>query len=273
MRNVARQPKGEVERPRNADSGRHEGNSMSSDSSGTSSDFPYYDGQPVAVSALGWCAILAGVAIGFATLVSFPAASFPATLVPALLFVLIPLGFLAAVTGRHWKALFGRVGPRQIGQMIGFGLLTIAVSVVVGYIVSKTIGANANPIVDQFSTLSWAGLGVMLIPTVPQLVGEEILTILPFLALLWLMHARLGLSRNTSVVLALIGSSVLFAVAHLPTYQWNWGQVLGIIGSARIVLTLAYIWSKNLWVSAGAHIINDWTEFLFVYLQLGNAPE
>ncbi|GAA1805491.1 hypothetical protein GCM10009749_12000 [Agromyces neolithicus] len=27
---------------------------------------------------------------------------------------------------------------------------------------------------------------------------------------------------------------------------------------ARIALTLAFIRTKNLWVSAGAHIINDW---------------
>ena len=28
---------------------------------------------------------------------------------------------------------------------------------------------------------------------------------------------------------------------------------------ARIALTLAFIRTKNLWVAAGAHIINDWT--------------
>ena len=32
------------------------------------------------------------------------------------------------------------------------------------------------------------------------------------------------------------------------------------------MLTLAYIKTKNLWVSYGAHLINDWT--IFVYLIL-----
>jgi len=36
-------------------------------------------------------------------------------------------------------------------------------------------------------------------------------------------------------------------------------QCLVVIGSARLVLTWAYIWSKNIWVSVGAHIINDFT--------------
>jgi membrane protease YdiL (CAAX protease family) len=31
-----------------------------------------------------------------------------------------------------------------------------------------------------------------------------------------------------------------------------------VIGSARLVLTWAYVWTKNIWVSTGAHIINDW---------------
>lgn len=35
-------------------------------------------------------------------------------------------------------------------------------------------------------------------------------------------------------------------------------QCIVVIGSARLVLTWAYIYTKNLWVSTGAHIINDW---------------
>jgi hypothetical protein len=31
-----------------------------------------------------------------------------------------------------------------------------------------------------------------------------------------------------------------------------------VIGSARMVLTLPWILTKNIWVSTGAHIINDW---------------
>jgi uncharacterized protein len=34
-----------------------------------------------------------------------------------------------------------------------------------------------------------------------------------------------------------------------------------IIGSARLVLTLPWILTKNIWVSTGAHIFNDWLLF------------
>jgi hypothetical protein len=36
-------------------------------------------------------------------------------------------------------------------------------------------------------------------------------------------------------------------------------QSFVIIGSARLVLSLAYMKTKNLWVSTGAHILNDWS--------------
>lgn len=62
-----------------------------------------------------------------------------------------------------------------------------------------------------------------------------------------------------------MSSSLLFAAAHLPTYDWHWVQSFGVIGTARVVLTLAYIWTRNLWVSTGAHVINDWSEFSFTF--------
>lgn len=42
-------------------------------------------------------------------------------------------------------------------------------------------------------------------------------------------------------------------------------QCFLVIGSARLVLTLAYVVSRNLWVSAAAHIANDWSLFLIAF--------
>jgi len=74
-------------------------------------------------------------------------------------------------------------------------------------------------------------------------------------------HSKLRMNRTTVVVIAWIVTAVWFAAAHLPTYGWNVAQALLIIGTARLVLTLAYIRTKNIGVSVGAHIINGWTQF------------
>lgn len=235
-------------------------------------DFPYYNGRPVVVNGGGWAVIISGVVLGFVALTMIPAARFPATLVPLGLFVAIQLGFLAMVTGRHWTAPFRRVGAWQVVQMLFFGLATVTLSFGVALVVMRFAAVTPNPLVVSLGPLSWLDLAIALLPTIPQLFGEELLAILPFLALLWLAHTRLGLPRGGSIAIALIGSSLLFGAAHLPTYGWNWVQSFGVIGMVRVVLTVSYIWTKNIWVSTGAHIVNDWTEIVLVHALSQAAP-
>lgn len=229
-------------------------------------DFPYYNGYPVRIGGQGWAILLFSLAVAFAVLIVIPAKTFPATLVPASLFAGIPLLTLVYLTKRHWTALFRPVGLKQIGQMILFSFLSIAASVAAGIAVSRLGSVAPNPVVTGMSAMTGTEFVLRLIPTLPQLVGEELLTILPFLALLWFATTRLRLSRTVGIVIATGGSTLVFGAAHLPTYDWHWVQCFGIIGTARIVLTLAYIWTRNLWVSAGAHIINDWSEFSFGFV-------
>ncbi len=64
---------------------------------------------------------------------------------------------------------------------------------------------------------------------------------------------------------------VLFAAVHLPSYGWNVLQVLSGVGIARLVLTIPYIITKNIWVWTGAHILNDWAFFGFALVMAGQA--
>jgi membrane protease YdiL (CAAX protease family) len=76
-----------------------------------------------------------------------------------------------------------------------------------------------------------------------------------------LLSSRFGVGRKGAIVGAWLVSSLLFGLIHLPTYDWNWIQCIVVIGSARLVLTLPWILTKNIWVCTGAHIINDWLLF------------
>lgn len=229
-------------------------------------DLPYYDGQPVLIDGQGWALVLLGVAVGLACLMALPTETFPATLAVALLFMGIPLLALRFVAGAHWRALLAPVGLRQVGQMVLFAVLTIVASVVVGAVLGQMGLLAPNPVVAGMVAMSGTDYVLRLIPTLPQLVGEELLTILPLLAILWFATTRLGLGRRAGIVLAVVGSSLIFGAAHLPTYDWHVAQCFGVIGVARVVLTLAYLRTRNLWVSAGAHILNDWSEFTLGFL-------
>jgi membrane protease YdiL (CAAX protease family) len=226
-------------------------------------DFPFYNGRPTPISNLQWLFVVGMVVVGFLLLalpIDWPGGSF-GQFIPALLMPGLPLAALAYVAPGHWRAIFGKVRGREVKLMLGFALLNIVVSMSVGAIVHALTEVSPNAATAQLAELDTAGRIAFFAKTLPQLFGEEVITLLPFLALMHWMSTGLGLRRKVAIIGAWLISSIVFGLIHLPTYDWNWVQCIVIIGSARMVLTLAWIKTKNIWVSTGAHIINDWLLF------------
>ncbi|MGO4807736.1 CPBP family intramembrane glutamic endopeptidase [Arthrobacter sp. 2MCAF15] len=234
-------------------------------------DFPYYDGEPVDVAGWKWGLIVLACVVGFSALIFYPATNDLQSLVPRILFPAIPLTVFIGFTGRYWKALFNRLTGVDYLNMVVFWLLNLVVTSGVGLIVMALFGANANPATNGLIdggplqiVAFYAGTGI-------QLFGEEIFTILPFLAVMYLLFTKAKLSRKTSVILAWLITAAWFGAAHLPTYGWNFAQAFLVIGAARLVLTLAYMRTKNILVSTGAHVLNDWTTFTIALVAAGAA--
>lgn len=226
-------------------------------------DFPFYNGAPVALSVAQWLLVMAGVVAGFAALVwpiRWPGGAL-APMIPAVLLVAIPLLVLARVAPNHWRVIFGRVGWRELRLMVGYALLNLVVTMGVGVLVSTFAEVTSNAAGGLLASMDTGERFAFFAKMVPQLLGEEIITILPFLLVLTLLTPHFGIERKGAVVGAWLVSSLLFGLIHLPTYGWNWVQCIVIIGTARIVLTMAWLRTKNIWVSTGAHILNDWLIF------------
>jgi len=229
-------------------------------------DFPFYQGRPARVSAGGWLLVLAGCAAGFLAL-SFLPHLIPGLLgrwLSILLFLGLPLCALATAADGQWAAIFHR--PTRKDLLIGLAVapLTLLTSAFLGM---HVYNSAALPAVALLRGLNCLDVAVFLAGTAPQLLGEEIITLLPFLALLAVL-ARLGSARVLAVAAAGVATALLFGALHLPTYGWHVAQALLIIGAARLVLTGAYILTKNVWASFIAHLIHDWTLFAIV-LALG----
>lgn len=226
-------------------------------------DFPFYNGSPVNLSGGQWLLIMLAVVAGFAALlVPVPDSNtIAAQFARAILFSVIPLAMLRALAGSHWKAIFYRIGWRDVGWMVVFWLLNIAATAGVGYIIMHTTVTAPNPAAAGMAERSVGSLAIFFAISGIQLFGEEVFSILPFLAFLWLFHAKLGLRRKPAIICAWIGCAIWFAAAHLPTYGWNFVQCFAVIGLARIMLLLAYLKTKNIFVSFGAHFLNDWAIF------------
>jgi membrane protease YdiL (CAAX protease family) len=223
-------------------------------------DFPYYNDSPVPISNRQWLWVMAMVVLGFLVLVlpvSRPEGPW-GSFIPAVLMPVIPLATLAHVARKHWVAIFGTVGRREVKLMLGFALLNVVASMSIGVVVHALTEVTPNGSIAQLAGMDAAGRTAFFAKTIPQLLGEEVITLLPFLALLQWLHRHVGLGRRAAIVGAWGITSVLFGLMHLPTYDWNLIQCIVVIGSARMVLTLPWIMTKNIWVSTGAHIVNDW---------------
>lgn len=174
------------------------------------------------------------------------------------------LAVFILLTGRYWSAIVKKPTGADWVAMLVYGIATLAVSFIVGAIVQSIFGATANTATKGLAAGGAPEIVTFYIGTAIQLLGEELFSILPFLAIVYVLYAKVKLSRKSSVIIAWLVVAVYFGAAHLPTYGWNVAQALLIIGVARLILTLAYIRTKNILVSTGAHILNDWFGFTFV---------
>ena len=227
-------------------------------------DFPFYDGRPVAVSGARWALVVLACALGFAALTLVGSADPWLELVPRALFLAIPAAAFAWSVRGHWRSLFQPLGWADLGAVVAFWLLNLGVTALVARLV---VGLGLGDLVENSATDGLADAGPwtlvgFYVGTAVQLMGEEVFTILPFLAIMAWLHGR-GSARRTSIVVAWFATAVWFGAAHLPTYDWHVAQAILVIAAARLVLTLAFIRTKNLWVSFGAHLVNDWAIFTF----------
>lgn len=229
-------------------------------------DYPYYDGKPVEIGALQWIIPVAAVGIATTALLTLPkmlsGGGGLLQLLPAILLAILPLIGLALVAGKNWTALFRKVGLKEVGWMIAFALLNYVIAVPLGLLSLQFIDSAPNAGISGMAESDASFQVLFFVNSIPQLIGEELITIVPFLAIIYFLTQKFGMGRTPAVIVAWLVTAVWFAAIHLPTYNWNILQCLILIGGARLVLTLAYIKTKNLWVSAGAHIINDWVTFI-----------
>lgn len=89
-----------------------------------------------------------------------------------------------------------------------------------------------------------------------QLMGEEMLRVLPFLFFLQFFTQNLDMRRKHSILFSWFISAGIFALLHLPTYDWNMIQVL-VLFTGSFVMNYAYVRTKNVWVVYLVHLLYD----------------
>ena len=162
-------------------------------------DFPFYAAAPDALGLRGWLIAGLGCLVGFIALFGLSRlAPGPAgQLAAALAFVAAPLVGLSIGSGGRARSLFP--GPRAKDMLIGlaFAPVSLAVAALAAVLIVQDLGAaTANPVVSELGRMGALQQALFFASTIPQLVGEELITVIPLLAVMALC-VRGGANRRT----------------------------------------------------------------------------
>ena len=172
--------------------------------------------------------------------------------------VLKPWGWNWRGIGLARPASWRRTALRAVGATLVTLIILIALQMIVFMVVGPAGPASDqseyNPITGNLPLL----LGMLAMAWTTAAFGEEML----FRAFMINALGRPFQQTRVTVALAVVGSSVVFGLAH---FAWGWMGVLetSLIG---LVLGTAYIRSgRNLWVTIIAHGLANTTKFLVLY--------
>lgn len=225
-------------------------------------DYPFYNELPVQIPIGKWIVVMLAIVVGFLCLTT-PIPFLPAKIngyLSPFLFTGIPLiAFIWACKG-HVNVLFRKLTFRDAMWGVLFFIFNGIATLAVGFLLKNVIKVKmvADGAVNTVVSASAGEKIWLFIHIAIQLVGEELLTILPFLFILQLCVLHLKLSRKAGIWIAFLVTAIIFGAIHLPTYHWNLVQAIVGIGLVRLVLTGAYMKTKNIWTSSIAHILNDY---------------
>jgi len=234
-------------------------------------DFPFYNDVPDAVAGWKWLVMLLFPFLGllFLIMVYIPGlSSYMNELVSGIVLLLSGLLGLKLTVGKNWRLLFRKIHWRDIQLVIGYVLAAVLIASIIGGIVELVAGPlTDNPLTTKYGDKNALREYFMLrFQEIFQLFGEEFLAVLPFLAILHFMTVKLNVNRKTVIIIAWITSSIIFGLLHLSTYNWNIIQCIFVIGGSRLLLTLSYIQTKNIWVSYFVHYFYDMLVFTVAFL-------
>lgn len=234
---------------------------------------PYSFGDPVPLSPWRTGMLWAASALGFTLLLLVPR-WWPGAWGEALavmLFVGVQWAGLRWAVGSAWVALFRRPRGRDVVMGLAAVPLVIGLPALVAVYGIGTSHVSTNASLDAVVGLPLAQLVARFALVAVQLLGEELVTVLPLLAAVAVLH-RAGLPARWAIAVAWVATALVFGALHLPTYQWHIGQALLVIGTARLVLTAVFLYTRNLWASTIAHIANDWTIMAIALFSARSAP-
>lgn len=210
-------------------------------------DFPFYNSNPHLTNSK-WIILVVGFII--TVLLSL----IPKNIIPQyvfeFLYFLIPfLTFLYVANGKL-GLIVKKFKKSDIWLILGTLILYFIYAMIIGFLLrSIGIEASANPALHNLdSILFWIGFPF-------QIFGEELIQLIPFLIVLFLVY-KFTENRKMGVIIATLASVIVFGLMHYNAY----GNIISIIliqGIGSIIMFFAYLKSKNILTAYIVHLAID----------------
>lgn len=219
-------------------------------------DFPFYNDNPK-LEKKQWLLLLGGMVV-FLIFMAIPldlAKYIRGTII--FLIMIIPI---AVVTRGKLGYLFKRPKAKDLLLII---VLLIAYAIYSLAMMSILFKFGIKPTANEILSANMDG--VMIIGMFLQLIGEELVKIIPFLMITYALY-RHSQNRKLAITLALVITLILFGLIHFRAYSGNFAQMILIIGFGSFFNMFAYLKTKNATVSYIFHIIWDFTTIILVMM-------
>lgn len=182
------------------------------------------------------------------------------------LFLGIQILGVQLATGNRWHHLFHGLKAKEWLWVLAFFILAYIISVLSGMIAQKLFGSvsgNAAAGLTMKTPHVWLIFFYQRFSSAIQILGEEFLAIMPLLAVTQLATSA---KLPHPLLWGNLASTLIFALLHLSTYDYNLGYVILGLAFTRLVLNWSFTKTHNIWVSFLVHFLFDTLSFLILLL-------
>lgn len=162
---------------------------------------------------------------------------------------------------KHWyKRFFGTVTDIK---SIGFFLvLSLAIGAGAYGLVGILFDTNLLSVGDIVTTQT---LLINMFVGIFQIMAEELFTIGLFMGIMIFGLRTHNVKRKNLVVAAIVISSIIFSLLHLPGYNYNIVQCLLVVGLTRSIMTIVYFFKRNIMYSYIVHVLYNLAILLYAF--------
>lgn len=162
---------------------------------------------------------------------------------------------------KHWYKSFFR-NVTDIKSIGFFLVLSLVIGVGAYGLVGILFDTNLLSVGDIVTTQA---LLINIFIGIFQIMAEELFTIGLFMVIMIFGLRKLKVKRKNLVVAAILISSVIFSLLHLPGYNYNIVQCLLVVGLTRSIMTTAFFFKRNIMYSYIVHVLYNLSILLYAF--------